>query len=353
MGVYKDLVIDTLKYNIDNELDVYSYPFERFGRYTGDIKTNNYTVIAGRLGSGKTSFVDYTYVFNLFIQWKNNKEKGIDRPFKILYFSLNDSKQVKLQKWASLYLYIKNDILADISALNNESGSIVKVDDLFTTMVEEAEEFFNAMLDEDIVEIIEGQRTPSSIVNIVDSYMESIGSEVDGKYILDPDYFGAYTSVIIDSTDKLLTEATGYGTLSKDEILNNINEYALKFKNNYGISTIIVHPTPLGLVRGPKDTEPRYSDLGPFAQDCDKGIVLYDPYGEHNYTFTNIETKMFISKTGINRLRTVHLIKNKLGANNIQSSLGFYPENGYFVELPSLLDPELYENTRQSLYNNE
>ena len=353
MGIYKDLVIDNLKYNIENEIDTYSYPFPRFSRYVGDIKPNSYTVVAGRLGSGKTSFVDYTYVFNLFIQWKNNKEKGIDRPFKILYFSLNDTKQVKLQKWTSLFLYAKHSIIADLATLNNESNKLVEVDDLFTTMVEEAEEFFNLMLDEDTIEIIDGQKSAATIFNIVTAYMDSIGSVVDSKYVLDQGYEGAYTSVIIDSTDKVLTEATGYGTLSKDEILSHINDYALTFKNYYNISTVVVHPTPNGIIRGPKDTEPKYLDLGHFAQDCDKGIVLYDPHGEHNYTFTNIETMGFISKTGVNRLRTLHLVKNKTGASNMHVSLGFYPENGYLIELPSRRDAEDYENVRTGLYENQ
>ena len=353
MGVFNELVVENLTYAMDNKLDIFEFPFPRFAQYAGDIKNDLFTVVSGRLGSGKTSFVDYTYVFNLFMQWKAAKERGVERPFKILYFSLNHTKQLKIQKWTSLFLYMKENLIIDVATLNNERSQLVTVDDRFKAMVGEAEAFFDAMLEEDVVEIIEGQKSPATIVNIVDHYMESIGSEVDGKYVLDEEYLGNYTSVIIDSTDKLLTEATGYGSLSKNEILDHMNEYALKFKNYYGISTIIVYPTPQGLIRGPKDTEPRYSDLGPFAQDCDKGFVLYNPYGEHNYTFKNIDTKGFISSSGVNRLRTVHLSKNKSGADNISTQLGFYPENGYFQEMPPTKDLEDYENVRLNLYKNE
>jgi hypothetical protein len=353
MGVFNELVVKNLTYAMDNKLDIFEFPFPRFAQYTGDIQNDLYTVIAGRLGSGKTSFLDYTYVFNLFMQWKAAKDRGVERPFKILYFSLNHTKQLKIQKWTSLFLYMKEELIIDIATLNNERSQLIDVDDKFKAMVEDAEEFFDAMLEDDVVQIIEGQKSPATIVNIVDQYMESIGSDVDGQYILDQEYIGNYTSVIIDSTDKLLTETTGYGSLSKIEILERMNDYALKFKNYYGISTVIVYPTPSGLIRGPKDTEPRYLDLGPFAQDCDKGFVMYDPHGEHNYTFKNIDTRGFISKTGVNRLRTVHIIKNKNGANNIDTKLGFYPENGYFQELPSTKDIEDYENVRLNLYRNE
>lgn len=351
MGEFKDLVIDNLEYSIKNKIDVYPFPLPKFSKGTGDIKKDQYTVIAGRLGSGKTSFADYTFVLNLFMEWKEAKNLGREKEFKILYFSLNHTKQLKIQKWTSLIVFLKHNLLIDIATLNNERSKLTEDIDSLKAMLVDVESFFDNMLDLNLVEIIEGQKSPATISNIVDNFMESIGSDVDGKFVLDPDYEHGYYSVIVDSTDKILTEATGYGSLSREEVFVRMNEYALKFKNYYGISTVIVHATPAGLVRGPKDTETKYSDLGVFSQDCDKGFVMYNPYGEHNYNYMNVDIKGFVSITGINRLRFIALHRNKSGPDNIVAALGFYPENGFFIELPRI-DTDDYNDVKQILYKN-
>ena len=51
---------------------------------------------------------------------------------------MNHTKQVKLQKWTSLFIYLKRNILIDIATLNNERSKLVEVDDLFQSYVEEA-----------------------------------------------------------------------------------------------------------------------------------------------------------------------------------------------------------------------
>lgn len=74
--------------------------------------------------------------------------------------------------------------------------------------------------------------------------------------------------------------------------------------------------------------------------------ILFNPNKYNLEGFEGYETKRFISREGINRFRSIHILKNTYGPDNMIFAYQFVGENGMFRELPNPADLSMDEYNR-------
>jgi len=321
-------------------------PMEKLTKYINYIERGKINVVGGKETSGKTSLMDYLYFINLFKWWREQDPQSRP-PLKMFYFSMRNSPRIKLQKWLCLYLKLEHDTLMDIPTLNSGVGRLYDLDEDNKHEIIAAMEFFDEL--EEHMTLISGSQTPSAIYNRVKHYMDSVGSIDDNdKYSLDDEHIGQYTMVYIDNTDKLGTETDGFANMNSDGLKKKLGEYVEEFKNVYNITTSLVVPSRVNNSRMVRDSEPSYKEIGYFAKIADIGLVTYNPFNENNNKYLGYPVEdMMIN--GKNRFRTITVVRNSTGLENLTVGGIFLGECGYFRESPHPNNEEEFDNFRELL----
>jgi len=358
LSLFEEHVLVPVKAGLDKPDSGIPIPMEKLSKYTNYIEKSQIITVGGRSGSGKTSLADYLYFVNVFNWWRKlgmieNEDgelepiPGYEKPkIKLIYFNMNTSAKLKIQKWLCLYLKLEHDLIIDIPTLNSGVGRLYDLDQNAKDKIEAAYEFFEE-LEENLI-LINGAQTPSSIYNRVCRYMEGIGSVEEGTYSLDEDHKDQITMVYIDNVKSLATESDGYHTMNEDALRRKMAEYVSEFKDKYKVTSIIISPTKSNNYRNVKDSEPNYRELGVFNEISDIGLVAYNPYEENNNKYLNypIEELQFKGK---NRFRTVTIVRNANGVSNVTVGCVFLGECGYFRESPTPLEVEDWEDIYEIL----
>jgi hypothetical protein len=347
MSLFQEHIIKPLQINQNKTYPGIPVPLVKLSKITNYVEKTQNIIIGGRPNSGKSSFIDYTYFINVYKWWQNQPEDH--RPkIKFFYFSMRKNIRVKVQKWLCLYLKLEYNIVIDIPTLNNGIGKLYDIDEDTNAQIMSAYDFFND-LEVNSLSLINGRRTPSDIFNTVEEYMLKIGHINDhGNYILDDDYSGQYTFLIVDNVEYLLTEHDGFGVMNPDLLKRKFCEYLDILKNTYNLVNIINVPNRSIYARSYKDTEPNYKELGVFNDIADVGIVLYNPFNENNLKYNGYPVESLMIR-GKNRFRTLTVVANKEGLENQTVGLFFLGECGYFAEAPHPTEKEQFEEKLEIL----
>ncbi len=345
---FKNYILEAVQEGLSNPDAGIPVPLKKLSKFTNYIQKGQYTAIGGKPTSGKSSMMDYVYMMNIYRWWRdldpNSKPK-----LKMFYFNMKTRPKIKWQKWLCLFLKLEYGRVIDIPTLTSGVGRLYDLDEQILTEIETAKEFFEEF-ESEVLTMINGQQTPSSIKNTMTEYMEVVGgSDQDDNYVLNNDNRNQITFVYIDNTDLLLTESDGYSQMNLDGLKKKLNEYILELRAKYNIGFTVIVPSKVSNSRMVKDSEPTYKELGLFAKSVDLGLVMYNPYNENNrgYLGYPVEEMVFNGKP---RLRTVSVVRNE-GLENVTVGLVFIGECGYIAETPH---PELvdqFENLQDSLSN--
>lgn len=332
MSSYKNFIIDPVKEGLENNNLGIPIPLKKLSKITNYIEKGQYVGIGGKPTSGKSSLVDYIYMMNIYRWWKNLDVEH--RPkLKMFYFNMKSKPRIKWQKWICLHLKLEYSIVIDIPTLTGGIGKLYDLDDKIISMIKESAEFFEEF-EHEVLTMINGPQSPSSIFNRVHNYMESIGElDKNNKYYLDQEHIGQYTFVFVDNTDYLLPESDGFQLMNLEALKKKHNEYNINLINKFNINIIIVIPSNVSSSRIVKDGEPNYKELGLFSKSVDLGLVCYNPYNENNNKYLGypIEETVIRGKT---RFRTITVVRNSKGLENITVGTFFIGECGYFAESP-------------------
>ena len=321
----------------DTGLPIHLTKLSKFVNYIE--RSKNY-IIGGRPESGKASFMDHTYLLEVFKWWRDlgyddegHKKHAPNRPpLKIIYFNMKKTEQVKLQKLLCLYLKLEYNYVMDIPTLMNTVGKTYNLENKHLSAIKASQSFFEEL--EEHMEIISGAQSPTDINLHVKRIMSQYGSNNEqGVYTFDKKYQGQYTLIYIDDLDYLLPESDGYQTLGQEGLEKRLGDYLLDFKKVYKSSNFVIKPTKVMGSRVVKDSEPSYKDLGNIGKIADIGLVLYNPFNENNLKYLNYPIESLFIK-GKNRFRTVSIVRNPLGISNITVGLLFLGECGYMRESP-------------------
>jgi hypothetical protein len=299
---------------------------------------NMYWLFGGMPGSGKTSIVDSTFVLEPYIWWKNNRHKTNINPFWI-YRSMERKVSHKIAKWTAYLMFVDHGIIIDVPTLLSWPNKKRELSNKEKELIEEYRIFFDEMLERVI--IFDGSTNPTGIYNDIVRFMES-----KGTYRQVDDYNRVYVpnndnDIVFHVTDHVGLISAETGATSDKQILDKHSSYMVRARDRYGI-------TPIDICQLNRNIEDTYRlnttdvDVKPsdFAgssdmyQNCDVAIGLMNPYKLKVFEYGGYDIPRFISKNGENRYRSLKIIKNSFGIDDIVVSFLFYGENGAMVQLP-------------------
>lgn len=324
--------------------------FNRLNRYIG-IRKSIYTLVGGLTGSGKTSFIDDAYVLNP-IDWSLSKEgKASGIKLKIVYRSMERSRTYKMAKWVSRKIFIDHGIIITVPKLLGWTDKMSKDEhDLFLTYRDYVGEM------NEVITIIDGPDNPIGIAKHLKTIAESQGKIIDeGDYNrrYEPDDDNAITLVILDHIGLLKTTKD---TNTKKAAIDKMSDELRYARDFYGFSPVVVSQfnrdisNIMRLKNG--DVEPRLEDFKESSStqdDADVVLALFDPMRYKVEDPSGYKLDKLKDEYGAKYFRSLRLIKNSYGEDDVRIGLGFLGQIGMFKELPRLKDMSDY--TYESIVN--
>ena len=308
--------------------------FERLNNYIG-IRKGIYTLVGGLTGSGKTSFVDDAYVLNPF-DWTltpEGKKSGIK--IKFWYRSMERNRTYKYAKWVSRKVFLDQGIIIPVPKLLGWTGKLTKDEhDLFLLY----EDYIKEM--EDSIIMYDGPENPVGIAKDLKKYAESRGKikqldEYNKIYV--PNDPNEITIVVIDHIGLLKTTKDLPTKKQAIDKLSNELRFARDF---YGYSPVAVSQfnrdisNPIRIKNG--DVEPQlddFKDSSSPGEDCDVALALFDPMRYKVPDPSGYDLDKLKDEYGSKYFRSLRLIKNSYGADDVRIGLGFFGQIGMFKEL--------------------
>lgn len=330
--------------------------FNRLSGAVNGIQKSMYSLIGGNSGTGKTAYVDLAYVLGVYDWWYKNK--GTTKiKIKIIYRSMERSKKYKLAKWLCLKLFMDHGIIIDTKTLFGWQGKKFDLDQDLVDKIKGYQSYFDDMLNSGIVEIIDGAENPTGIYKHIVSYANKHGEEkqIDEftrRYVeKDPNL---YTLIIIDHAGKAKSEVNNGKQLTKKETVDKLSEYMGLVRDKYGFIPVVVSQFNRGIGNierfKNKEVSPEpddFKDSGNLYEDADTVLALFNPFKLKINDFLGYDIPKFVSKTGENRFRSVSVLKNSYGVDDVIIGMNFLGECGHFREIanPEEFDkhPEYYK----------
>jgi len=319
--------------------------FDRLNRFIG-IRKSMYFLVGGLTGSGKTSFIDDAFVLNPVDWYLTQKDPQFK--LRVIYRSMERSRTYKLAKWVSRKIFIDHGITIPVTKLLGWTEKMTHDEhDLFLMY----EDYMTRV--EDIVTIIDGPENAVGIAKelkahaLKNGHIEQI-DEYNKRYV--PDDENAVTIVVIDHIGLLKT--TKDQTTKKDTIDKMSDElrYARDF---YGYTPVVVSQFNRSISNIMRikngDVEPQLEDFAESSQtqnDADVVLALFDPLRYKVLDTSGYDLNKLKDQYGAKYYRSLRLIKNSYGEDDVRIGLGFMGQVGMFKELPRQKDitDEIYDS---------
>lgn len=329
-----------------------SMGFERLDKYLS-LRKKIYTLVFGATGSGKSAFTHSAFILHPF-EWMKSSLNigGISIKFKL--FAMERSKQYTQAKWLSRKIFLDEGVLIPIPKLLGWWDIKLTKDE--TDLINLQEDYFNEL--ESYCDIYEGSRSPADIFRILKEYTKNNGKEEpisEYKKIYIPNNDKEIVIPIVDHMGLVkLTKETPF----KKEAIDKISEHFQFFRDFHGMSPVAVSQitramsNPLYIKQ--EAFEPSIDDIkesGRPGEDSDCVISLFDPirYKTNDPSFGDVSN--FINKeTGAKFFRSVKILKNSYGEDDIRFGMGFHGAIGAFKELPKA--KELKTTWKEEDYKN-
>ena len=324
--------------------------FDRLTRYVG-IRKSMYYLIGGNTGSGKTSFIDDAFVLNP-VDWalsKEGKASGIN--VKVWYRSMERSRAYKMAKWMSRKIFLDQGVIIPVGKLLGWKEIMTKDEhDLYLMY----EDYINELCE--IVTIIDGPENPVGIAKELKAYALENGSieqadQWNKVYV--PNDPNQITMVVLDHIG-LLKTTTAQPT--KKDAIDKMSDELRYARDTYGYSPVVVSQfnrsisNPSRIKNG--DVEPQledFADSSSTQNDADVVMALFDPIRYKVADPSGYDLDKLKDQYGAKFFRSLRLIKNSYGADDVRIGLGFLGEIGMFKELPRKKD--ITESDYESVTN--
>ena len=311
--------------------------FDRLNRYIG-IRKSMYTLIGGLTGSGKTSFVDDAYVLNPFDWYIGQKSPKIK--LRIIYRSMERSKTYKLAKWVSRKIFLDQGIIVPVPKLLGWTDKMTKDEhDLFLMY----EDYMGQM--NDVISIIDGPENAVGIAKELKAHALENGviEQVDQyNKIYVPNNENELTIVVIDHIGLLKTTQA---QPTKKQAIDKMSDELRYARDFYGYTPVVVSQfnrdisNPIRIKNG--DVEPQledFADSSSTQNDADVVLALFDPMRYKVEDPSGYDLNKLKDEYGAKYFRSLRLIKNSYGEDDIRIGLGFLGQIGMFKELPKRKD---------------
>jgi len=335
------------------------FPFQRFSKYVPGIQKGRYILVTANSKVGKSKITDNLFVYNPFFAVKNTHT---DIRLKILYFSLEMSKEEKIKEAMSYFLYRKSKgkIREAPEVLSSQFDDYILQDHLLKE-IQNLDEIFKDF--ESKVEFIDDIRNPTGIYNYVKNYADShgemitkkviwkikdeYGKEVEVEKILN-DYYkphdpDEYVIIIIDHASLITPERIGGQTQSLQEAMSNLSSnYLVKMRNMWGYIPVLIQQQAAASESVEnlkfKKLQPSLEGLGDskvVGRDPDLILGLFSPFRHKIRDYEGYD--MTILK---DNYRELNVIANRRGPA-VSTNLYFDGAVNHFSELPPIGSTEL------------
>jgi len=333
-----ELLRSEVQKGIDGKNNGIPMGFNRLNKYIG-IRKGIYTLIGGLTGSGKTSFVDDAFVLNPYDWYISQKAPNIK--LRIIYRSMERSRTYKLAKWVSRKIFLDHGFLIPVNRLLGWTDKMTHDEhDMFLMY----EDYINNM--SDIITIIDGPENAVGIAKELRAHAVKNGrieqiDEYNKCYI--PNNEDEITIVILDHIGLLKTTKD---QTTKKEAIDKMSDELRYARDFYGYTPVVVSQFNRSISNLQRlkngDVEPQLEDFAESSStqnDADVVLALFDPmrYKVNDPSGYELE-KLIDRSTGAKYFRSLRLIKNSYGEDDVRIGLGFMGQIGMFKELPKKKD---------------
>lgn len=385
---YREHVINSVEKAFSGGARQIPFSLKQMSKITG-VRQATYTLFGGSTGSGKTTFVDQEYVLQAYDFVKSHPEFKL----RVFYHSMERRKAYKLQKWTSWKIFqdtgevVTSDQMLAYQALgpNMTPGDIL-------TLMNRYEEYFDEMLDNVVIQ--DGAMSAKSVFYNAQRYAYENGSYysthrevgadkvtslmLNGTRVADFSPSQYYTDkvgkhrmylmitqagkeyqitahenryfprdenefvlVIIDHMGKLIPEKGQDKWAALGEMSNSLGN----LRDRYLFSPVAINQfnRSLGDIQRAKlygdDLMPQLEDFEGQAvtqHDADLILALFDPARYNRESCQGYDIGKMQSLTGHNRFRSVSVLKNTTGQDQVHLGMRFTGEVGFFQGLPPL-----------------
>jgi len=330
--------------------------FDRLNHYIG-LRKKMYFLVGGLTGSGKTSLIDDAFVLNP-VDWVQSLYNDKKQKIHIIYRSMERSRNYKLGKWVCRKIFLDTGRLIPLGRLLGWTGRLSDDDyKLFLSY----KEYIDAL--SKIVHIIDGTENPIGIAAQLKEHAMKHGTiEVVDKYHKRyiPNDPSVVTIVVIDHIG-LLKPTKEYVT--KKSRIDKMSDELRHVRDFYGYTPVVVSQfnreiANINRIRS-GDVEPQledFKDSSNTQDDADVVLALFDPMRYKVEDPSGYDLSRLKDQWGAKYFRSLRLIKNSYGEDDIRIGLGFLGQVGLFKELPrrrEMTDADYDSVVKKDFFMNE
>lgn len=296
------------------------------------VTKNTSTLIFSTSGSGKTTFVLYSYIYRPLM------ESLEDDKFKVIYFSMEMNAELLLAKLLSIYIwetYKKQLSLKEL--LSRKKNYILSEEDY--NLVLNSVDWLNKI--EKKLIIYDKPVNAEIVYSFVMKHLEK-----DGQFY-ETEHSKKYTpknkeQIVLVVLDHLSLCRPSKGRNLKEEI-DLISSYLVTLRNISGISPVLIMQTNRSQSSMDRRKEGMTSlslndtkDSGGPVQDSEIVLSINNPFRDKLASYRGYDLKKLKSN-----FRSIEVLKSRYGEANIEVGCAFYGKIGIFKELP--LPDEIYD----------
>lgn len=330
-----DEIIEEIKSSFDTKdsgIPIPSFPI--YNDVVGNIVPGTFTVIGGLPGAGKTSFMDQNYVLNPLYRWYR-AEDGHVPDVKVLYFSFKNNKNIKIKTFLCNYAMTFSQLRLDVNTLISSKNRRFDLDDseLGLNVLENSKGFFNAVLDNRMLQIFDGEFSPEDMYNQATDSLSEMGKfNKNGVYIP----YGENTHIIIaiDNADLLVENNEIAGKVYKGDLRKQMLKYIALLMKKYNVTIVANVLIDRFKIFKKSETIPNYAQLEEWGTAADIGAIIYSPNLEGTAgVLLNGENPETYIVRNVDYLRYWFVVKNNMGPEFAKCRFLFMGGSSYGVEV--------------------
>lgn len=396
---YQDLVISHTAKAFSGGAKQIPFSIAGFDTILG-VRQGTYTLLGGNTGSGKTTFVDQEYVLHAYDWVKKNPGFRL----KILYYSMERRKQHKLQKWTSWKIWQDHKLVITPDQLSGyQALSANMTPDYILQLLHKYEQYFDEMMDH--VTIQDGPQTAASIYYAGRAYAYEHGSYYwtlkvpgeDGVYLMR----NADEKIATFSESRAFIDSVGRKKMYVDIKTGSKDRKIIAFENqyipNHPEEFVLIPVDHMGKIK-PEKGQDKWAAIGDMSNklgslrdrflqspvainqfnrsigdvqraklygddllpqledfegqavtqhDSDLILGIFDPARYKRKSCLDYDIDAMRTPGGNNRFRSISILKNTTGVDQVHLGLRFTGEVGLFEGLPQSMGTEIEDIYRQ------
>lgn len=339
-SIFKDLENDVIR-GMNGDVNVIPVGLGKANEFIS-FRQRMFTILFSSSGAGKTSLF-MSMLLNA-IDWCILND---NQNFKCILFSMERSSKYQIAKWIIRRVFKETGTSIYLSKLLGW-GDIKLTEEEFD-LFKNYEPYVDEILNKYVI-LHEGAKTPQEIESIIQAYADENGTynTIDSNLVYTPNNPNMITVIAIDHGN--ITKR-GKEHTSKKQAIDDLVAKLQAFRDVEGFSPFWIsqiNRTLSGTINGKEgDQEPivdHIKESSDIADAADLIMSLFDPYKFKQNSKTGYNVAEFIDKkNGANYFRSIQILKNSYGSDNIRFPLAF---NGFcsdFKILPKRSDLSDYE----------